>query len=38
MLETQEILDNIKTCFFKFDKLIFDFTFVQKDKYFIFWV
>lgn len=33
MLEIWEALDNIKTCFFKPDELIFGFTSKQKDKY-----
>lgn len=32
MLETQDIWDNHKTFFFELNKLIFDFTLVQKDK------
>ncbi len=33
VLETWEVLNNIMTYFFKFDKLIFDYIPEQKDKY-----
>lgn len=33
MVETCEVLDNIKTCFFELDKLTLGFTIEQKDRY-----
>lgn len=33
MLKTSEVLDHIKTHFFEIDRLPFDFTSKQKDKY-----
>ena len=37
MLETREVLDDIKTRFFELDELTFGFT-PQKDKYLMLWV
>ena len=38
MLETREVLDDIKTRFFELDELTFGFTPEQKDKYLMLWV
>ncbi len=38
MLETREVLDDIKTRFFELDELTFGFTSEQKDRYLMFWV
>lgn len=38
MLKMQEVLNNIKTCFFKLNGLTFDFTPKQKEEYLILWV
>lgn len=35
ILKIWKILDNIKSCFFEFDELIFGFIARQKDKYFM---
>ena len=38
MLETREVLDDIKTRFFELDELTLGFTPEQKDKYLMLWV
>ena len=38
MLETREVLDDIKTWFFELDELTLDFTPEQKDRYLMLWV
>ena len=38
MLETHEVLDDIKTRFFELDELILGFTPEQKDRYLMLWV
>lgn len=38
MLETREVLDDIKTRFFELDELTLDFTPEQKDRYLMLWV
>lgn len=38
ILETREVLDDIKTRFFELDELTFGFTPEQKDKYLMLWV
>ena len=38
MLETSEVLDDIKNRFFELDELTFGFTPAQKDKYLMLWV
>ena len=38
MLETREVLDDIKTRFFELDELTLGFTPEQKDRYLILWV